>query len=159
MKSKELSTADSLIYLLKSKIPTLPASPINIQHYAQNILNTYNEDAVWFANATILAESNINIFSVNLTNSWPFEFARTQVIQFVDTGIEQDFGLITPLNQTNMVRLTTNITFYLDSDLLMIFFLDDGGAQLSNYLGPGLINNLSASYMRDKIPGSWSKTN
>lgn len=137
--------------LLGNTIPLLPVAPINMQTYAKALFNGSDQNTNFYANATIYSQLNINIISLNFTNSWPFSFTTGQLSQMITENIPHDFGYLSSYSITNMVRLTTKFHLYLDDNLLLIFFVDDGEALLGSFIAPGLIDYDENAYVLNNI--------
>lgn len=142
--------------LLGNTIPLIPVAPINMQTYAKALFNGSDQNTNFYANATIYSQLNINIISLNFTNSWPFSFTTGQLTQMIKENIPHDFGYLSSYSITNMVRLTTKFHLYLDDNLLLIFFVDDGEALLGSFIAPGLIDYDESAYVLNNIVGTWS---
>lgn len=148
---------DSLIALLLRDMNTLPA---DIQGYAKKLV-TDAAPGAWFATSQILSELKINEVSTSFVNGWPFEFTSPAFPQVTQASINSCFGLIAAYSMALLPQLTTQFTFYLTQDLLLIFYLDVGGAQIGSFISPGYANtfgdcgrNLTGSWKHLSEPGS-----
>ena len=142
--------------LLEKKVSLLPVVPINMQNYAQALIKGTNQNTNFYVNATIYSQLQINIISLSFTNGWPFSFTTGQIPQVITENIQQDFGYISAFSMANMVNLTTDIHIYLDSNLLLIFFVDTGNGLLGTFIGPGIIDLEGSGYTLNNVAGSWS---
>lgn len=143
---------DSLIALLQRDMNELPT---DIQGYAKKLIADAGPRC-WFAQTQLISELKINEITTTFTNSWPFEFSSGPFASVTQAGFNGHFGLIAAYSMALLPQLTSQFTFYLSEDLLMIFYLDAGGAQIGSFISPGY-PDIYGDCGRN-IPGSWKHT-
>ncbi|WP_217550126.1 hypothetical protein [Pantoea sp. GbtcB22] len=146
---------DSLIYALTKDFGSLP---IEIQSYANGLINSPPTNSDMNAYAQILAESGMNGLTASFDTGWPYTTVTPKFSGILSETVERNYGFINAYGPINIVNLTTQLTVYLDQNVMMVFFQDEVGVVVGSFIAPGLITLQTGSRFMSGIKAKWSKS-